>query len=103
MFRDRSTGTASSASPWAHQIGSFAIRALGFYDVGRTAFRYTSGNAQRDYLPGEAGTAWTRQAVGAGVRVYVGSIVLPLLGVDVGYGIESRGFQFYFELGLTDF
>jgi len=29
--------------------------------------------------------------------------VLPLLGVDFGYGLEGRNLEIYFELGLTDF
>jgi hypothetical protein len=29
--------------------------------------------------------------------------VLPLLGLDVGYGIEGRRPEVYFEVGLTDF
>ena len=35
-----------------------------------------------------AGTSWFRSDVGAGLRVYVSTIVLPLLGFDVAYGIE---------------
>jgi hypothetical protein len=31
------------------------------------------------------------------------SIVLPLVGFDVAYGIESKHAQLVFELGLTDF
>jgi hypothetical protein len=29
--------------------------------------------------------------------------VLPLLGLDVGYGIEGKSPELYFEVGLTDF
>ena len=35
--------------------------------------------------------------------MYVNSVVLPLLGFDVGYGIEGHSPEVYFELGLTDF
>ena len=31
------------------------------------------------------------------------AIVLPLLGFDVAWGIESHAPEYYFELGLTDF
>jgi len=29
--------------------------------------------------------------------------VLPLLGFDVGYGLEAHSTEVYFELGITDF
>jgi hypothetical protein len=29
--------------------------------------------------------------------------VLPLLGLDLAYGVEARSTEVYFELGLTDF
>jgi outer membrane protein insertion porin family len=79
-----------------------AFRALTFFDTGYLALRHGGGNTQRDYLPVQHG-AWFRNAVGAGLRVYVKSVVLPLLGFDVGYGLESRSPEIYFELGLTDF
>ena len=79
-----------------------AFRALGFFDAGYIALRHAAGNAQRDYLPAERG-AWGRTAAGAGLRIYVRSVVLPLVGFDVGYGLESRTPEIYFELGLTDF
>lgn len=79
-----------------------AFRALGFYDTGVVGWKL-----QRDdrlYLPTQAeGTHIWRNDVGAGLRVYVKSIVLPLLGFDIGYGIEGHSPEFYFELGLTDF
>jgi outer membrane protein assembly factor BamA len=80
----------------------FAFRALGFFDSGYIALRHAAGNTQRDYLPVEHG-GWARNAFGAGLRIYVKSIVLPLVGFDVGYGLEGRSFEIYFELGLTDF
>lgn len=81
----------------------FAFRALGFYDMG-----YIRRNKEdlpgRNYLPEQPpGTSWFRNDVGAGFRVYVSSIVLPLLGFDVAYGLESHSPEIYFELGLTDF
>ncbi|TMQ05939.1 MAG: hypothetical protein E6J90_47570 [Deltaproteobacteria bacterium] len=79
-----------------------AFRALGFFDSGYIALRHAAGNTQRDYLPAEHG-GWFRNAFGAGLRIYVKSIVLPLVGFDVGYGLEDGAFQIYFELGLTDF
>jgi hypothetical protein len=34
---------------------------------------------------------------------YVNNIVLPLLGLDLGCGIEGHSPELYFEVGLTDF
>jgi outer membrane protein insertion porin family len=79
-----------------------AFRALGFFDSGYIAFQHGAGNTLRDYLPVELGHS-VRDAVGAGLRVYIRSVVVPLLGFDIGYGIEGRSPEFYFELGLTDF
>lgn len=84
------------------QIGSTHRFARLDLDAGHIALRRGEGNAQRDYLPGQRG-AWVRDAAGAGLRVYVKSVVLPLVGFDVGYGREGRAFEVYFELGLTDF
>jgi outer membrane protein insertion porin family len=82
----------------------FAFRALGFFDAGYIGLESprTSG---RDYLPGagDRGSHWTRTDVGAGLRVYVKNVVLPLLGFDVAYGIESKLPALVFEVGLTDF
>jgi hypothetical protein len=49
------------------------------------------------------GDSWIRSDVGAGLRVYLNNIVLPLLGLDYGYGIEGHSSEIYFEVGLTDF
>ena len=83
---------------------SFAFRAIGFLDTGFIGFYNEDPSGKRDYLPTQApGTHWMRSDVGAGFRVYVKSIVLPLLGFDVGYGLDSHSPEVYFEIGLTDF
>jgi outer membrane protein insertion porin family len=79
-----------------------AFRALAFWDSTYTAFHFHDG-PDRDYLPSQVDQHWSRNGVGGGIRLYVSSIVLPLLGFDVGYGLESHTPQFYFEVGLTDF
>ena len=84
------------------RVNVFAFRALAFWDSTYTAFHFTDGD-QRDYLASQTGHSWFRNGVGGGIRLYVSSIVLPLLGFDVGYGLESHTPQFYFEVGLTDF
>ncbi|MEJ7600594.1 MAG: BamA/TamA family outer membrane protein [Kofleriaceae bacterium] len=81
-----------------------ALRGIGFWDAGYMAYRNRRPGGDRDYLETQRdGASWFRNDVGAGLRVYLKSIVLPLLGLDIAYGIESRKPQVYFELGLTDF
>jgi outer membrane protein assembly factor BamA len=77
------------------------FRGLGFYDTGYATFLFP--RSDRNYLPGQLDTHWFRNDVGVGLRAYVKAVVLPLLGVDFGYGIEGRNYEVYFELGLTDF
>jgi outer membrane protein assembly factor BamA len=78
-----------------------AFRALGFYDTGYVG--YVSRRSDRDYLLNQRGAGYTRNDVGAGFRIYVNNVVLPLLGLDLGYGIEGHSPEIYFEVGLTDF
>lgn len=79
----------------------FAFRALAFYDAGYAGFH--SFRADRDYLPNQRTQGYVRDDVGAGFRVYVNNVVLPLLGLDLGYGIEGHSPEISFEVGLTDF
>ncbi len=98
---------ASSRLEYSFQmfwIGPLAFRGLGFWDSAYTTFLMTDDNDQRDYLPGQTDNninRW-RNGVGGGIRLYVKSIVLPLLGVDVGYGIEANDYHIYLAVGLTD-
>ena len=81
----------------------FAFRGIGFWDGGYVGF-FWRDPSHRDYLPTQTdGSHWIRNDVGGGLRVYVGNVVLPLLGLDVAYGIEGRRAEVYFEVGLTDF
>ena len=81
----------------------FAFRAIGFYDSGYVRVG-SHDQPLKNYLPDQpAGTSWFRSDAGAGIRLYVSTIVLPLLGFDVAWGIESHAPEYYFELGLTDF
>jgi outer membrane protein insertion porin family len=87
------------------------VRGLGFWDTGYIN-NLTCGacqpgdttNPQRNYLPDSAlhGLEGFKNSVGVGTRFYLRSIVLPLLGLDVGYGLEARDFQVYLAIGLTD-
>ena len=80
----------------------FAFRALGFADAGTAGFHF-SRSRDRAYLSDQLGPSVLRTDVGVGLRVYVAAVVLPLLGIDLGYGIEGHSPEVYFELGITDF
>lgn len=82
----------------------FAFRAIGFWDSGYLGWNFERPGGDRDYLPFQGnGHARLRNDVGIGLRVYVKAIVLPLLGLDIAYGIEGERPEVYFELGITDF
>jgi len=85
----------------------FAFRGLAFYDTGFSEFAFpradVAAGGDRAYLPDQLGHSVLRNDVGAGLRVYVKAVVLPLLGLDLGYGIEGHSPEVYFEAGLTDF
>jgi outer membrane protein assembly factor BamA len=78
-----------------------AFRAIGFYDVGYVGFH--SRASDRVFLPNQLGAGYVRSDVGTGLRIYLNNIVLPLLGLDFGYGLEGHSPEIYFEVGLTDF
>ena len=83
-----------------------SVRGLGFFDSGYTTFR-DADNPERNYLAASAfgdhsSLAPFKNSVGVGTRLYLEQIVIPLLGVDFGYGLEARDFQMYLAIGLTD-
>ena len=87
-------------------IKGFSVRGLAFFDSGYTTFLTTS-NPDRNYLPNarrdqQGALAPFKNSVGVGTRLYLRQIVLPLLGLDFGYGLEARDFQIYLAIGLTD-
>lgn len=84
-------------------IAGLSFRALAFFDSSYTTFLSTD-NPERSYLPGAKarGLAPLKNSVGLGTRLFMRQIVLPLLGVDFGYGLEARDFQIYLAIGLTD-
>jgi outer membrane protein assembly factor BamA len=80
------------------------LRAIGFFDSGYIGFHQLRDPGERIYQPSQLNdNGWFRNDVGAGIRIYVGAIVLPLVGVDVAYGIEGKEPQLYLQIGLTDF
>jgi outer membrane protein insertion porin family len=112
QFRgDVKLGTNMEYSIPFFTIKGWAFRGLVFHDSTYVAFLdIEDDDTFRHYLPNADVTAknvsnlapW-KNAVGAGVRLYVRQIVLPLLGLDFGYGLESGGIEVYLAIGLTDF
>jgi outer membrane protein insertion porin family len=84
-------------------VYGLSIRGLVFLDSAYTTFMKVS-NPERNYLPDSdaRGLKPFRNSVGVGTRLYLRQIVLPLLGLDVGYGLEANDVQVYLAIGLTD-
>ncbi|MDB4959096.1 MAG: polymerase [Myxococcales bacterium] len=84
-------------------IEGVSFRGLGFWDSAYTTF-LSSDNPERSYLPNaEArGLAPFKNSVGVGTRLFIRQVVIPLLGLDFGYGLESGDLQVYLAIGLTD-
>ncbi|HEY5950892.1 MAG TPA: BamA/TamA family outer membrane protein, partial [Kofleriaceae bacterium] len=104
MFRgDRRAAGRAEYSMQLAKWWMFSFRAIGFYDAGYVGYHWRDPS-HRDYLPTQSdGAHWIRTDVGGGVRIYVGNVVLPLLGLDYAYGLEGKRHEVYFEVGLTDF
>ena len=94
------------------KIDPIAIRGVAFYDTALTYFRDIppdlvrvdySGHVVRRYLPDQLGGPklhdWGN-GIGAGIRLYMSNIVLPLLGIDGGYAINSGAFRVYLVVGI---
>jgi outer membrane protein insertion porin family len=79
-----------------------SVRGMGFWDSAYTTVLNPS--PERNYLPNYnvGGLDGFRNSVGVGTRLYLRQIVLPLLGLDVGYGLESGDVHVYLAIGLTD-
>lgn len=88
-------------------VMGLSVRGLAFFDSAYTTFLKTSQNTMdgtRHYLPNPQvrGFDGFKNSVGVGTRFYLRQIVLPLLGLDFGYGLEARDYQVYLAIGLTD-
>jgi outer membrane protein assembly factor BamA len=96
-------GNAEYSVPF-FKIGPLAFRGLVFTDVAYNTFNQTSGNDKRHYLPHQTNTdvGQARLGVGAGFRIYVRSVVIPLLGIDWGYAPQAGTYYMYFAVGLTE-
>jgi hypothetical protein len=104
-------------------ISSLDFRALGFYDVQAVWFRdLPTGTDLTDPITGATyrqrdttdrrslstgpvplPTGFGRDAihndVGVGLRFFLRSVAVPLVGVDFGYGIEAANWQFIIIVG----
>jgi outer membrane protein assembly factor BamA len=85
------------------EILGLSMRGMAFYDSAYTTF-LTTTNPDRNYLPYAQvrGLDGFKNSVGLGTRFYLKQVVIPLLGVDVGYGLETGDIQVYLAIGLTD-
>ncbi|WP_370645147.1 BamA/TamA family outer membrane protein [Corallococcus sp. EGB] len=95
------------------KVKSLAFRGVGFSDSGAIAWRDLpsdgllrdgAGRVIRGYLPettASPNSVTVAQGVGAGLRLYLNNVVLPLLGVDVAYGVNSGQVRFYLVAGVT--
>jgi outer membrane protein assembly factor BamA len=93
--------------PFPRPVGELAVRALAFVDTSYTTFLSSSDNPDRNYLPNssftnQSGFAPFKNSIGLGTRFYLREVVIPLLGLDFGYGLEAKDFQIYLAIGLTD-
>jgi len=102
---DLSANATAEYSVPLFTIKGLSIRGIGFWDSTYTTFvdRQT-GDTFRSYLPGSEarGLSPFKNSVGVGTRLYLRQIVLPLLGLDFGYGVERGDFEIYLAIGLTD-
>jgi outer membrane protein insertion porin family len=102
-------------------LGSLDFRALGFYDIQAIWFRDlppvtgTSNYVVRNtpdhrsflvdafgYPEDQRGFVLNRdlhQSVGGGLRFFLRSVAVPLIGFDAGWGIESRTWRFTLIVG----
>lgn len=101
----RASGNVEYSAPvWSFR--GLQLRGLGFVDVGYATFNDLEPDDARfrHYVPGAdaRGLAPLKTSVGLGTRVFLREVVLPLLGLDFGYGVERRELEIYLAIGLVD-
>ncbi|WP_224372785.1 BamA/TamA family outer membrane protein [Hyalangium versicolor] len=94
-------------------VRSLSFRGVAFSDTGLMMWRSlpedlllrdVNGRVVRGYLPDSKSglsNATVAQGVGAGLRLFLRSVVLPLVGVDVAYGVNSGELRFYLVAGVN--
>jgi hypothetical protein len=98
-------------------VSSLDFRALAFYDVQAIWFRenpydpnntnFVNGTRQtpdmRNFPQDNSyGFSWNQSVhndVGGGLRFFLRSVAVPLVGVDAGYGIEAKSWRFLIVVG----
>lgn len=106
-------------------IGTLDVRGLGFYDVAAVWFRdlptdmpigpdtlsngtmvsyYRRNTYDQRTFPSTTtvGFDWDKSvhnSVGAGLRFFLRSVAVPLVGLDVGYGIEAHNWRLMLVIG----
>jgi outer membrane protein insertion porin family len=96
-------------------VGSLDFRALAFYDLSALWFReaapdsagaFTLPRATPDMrtFPSEIerGFKWNQSVhndVGGGLRFFLRSVAVPLVGFDAGYGLEAKNWRFTLIVG----
>lgn len=86
------------------KISALRFRGIAFYDNGYNGFHFPRTDGTRNYLATQTkGASWFRNDVGLGLRMYVGWVVVPVLGLDIARGLEGKSNQLVFEVGFTDF
>lgn len=94
-------------------VSALSFRGVAFSDMGMLTWRNipedrqlrdVNGRVVRGYLPDARegiGGVTVAQGLGVGLRLFLRSVVLPLVGVDVAYGVNSGEFRFYLVAGVT--
>lgn len=94
-------------------VSSLSFRGVAFSDIGMLTWRKipedrqlrdVTGRVVRGYLEDAhdgVGGATVAQGLGLGLRLFLRSVVLPLVGVDVAYGVNSGEIRFYLVAGVT--
>jgi outer membrane protein assembly factor BamA len=95
-------------------IGSLDFRALGFYDMSAIWFRNLPSDVggtylfrpedQRTFNPNYVKSGFdpkrdVHNDVGGGLRFFLRSVAVPLVGFDAGYGLESKQWRFLLIVG----
>jgi outer membrane protein assembly factor BamA len=97
-------------------VGPLDFRALGFYDGSALYFRSLPEQTDPDAAFVQRPTPDARtfpsqiekgfllerdvhNAVGAGLRFFIRSVAVPLVGIDAGYGIEAKHWRFFLIVG----
>ena len=91
-FRGDTTANAQNEMTFPlFPIWQLKVRGDVFYDAGMV-YRRDAGFVRDDF----------RQGVGGGIRIYFKQLAIPVVGVDLGYGIEEGSVGYYFTFGLPE-